>query len=524
MTSLLIWAMGVLAIGFVPTSANIGLIQANNLYTADFVSDFLNLFSTDQLELMGYAVFDSTVPLWSVSVNIASVYGHDITGQIGFEYQRYKSDAAITVTDLCNDAVNIEHAHFEPFHVNATSKTAWLDHEEFIAETGVWITAIHVCLDPVHHLLGREHLNVAIRQRTRNTLGHLGGEYLIAMPFLLATTLIYCVFGMVWAYWACRHKSNWSPSVHRVLTIGIVLAVLESSAHFAHYKHYNAHGATSRILLVLSTFYAVTLSLYSRLVLILISSGYGIVTRSMKHGTLRFMMLYGAAFLIIHSTLKFIEMDFLNGDYSASLHMYHVVAVLQALCDCIVCWAVIEHLLDIGEHLTALNTMLKVKIYIKFFAVLVGCVALSACAIAGNVWIQHNRMWSDPMFWSTTWFFREGLWRAMSLVASIAIMVIWKPQRHLLEYEELTQGQLCRSTENAVPIRRRSEVNEKLSVPSDFAEILSSDSDFDTIPSVTGEEAESSAGGACSFTYQYPPRGNTPDIENFLRFKKDTTN
>lgn len=512
------------------------IIRNHHLYTVDMVPFYLYFLTDFQLEALGYHISDSGLPSITTKMYIESFDESIVSGTVYFEYGHNAPDL---VTNPCEHGNEFTYSQSFDFNSNDHDDDPWItiEHEEFIHESGVWITTIYVCVDrmdyPISTLvdLNGSGFRLYFDEQTVNPLGHLGFGS-VALPFLLAMTLIHGSNCFLYIYCTIRYRSNWSPSIHRLLFVGIMGAFIESALRFSLYKSYNLYGEFSPSylgFLALSSSASWMCQFFVRIALMTLSCGYRIVHPTMPRPVMAFNVIWSVGFIIIHSMLQWVQMGVLDVyDDDIALLLRHSILVIHVMWDVFLCWFVIEQILDVGEYLHKLRNMVKANLYLQLFVCTASCFILSMGAVVMNVWIHYNQLTKNPHYWSIHWFLEEGVWRLIALIFSISISCIWKPQRHSLEYEEVTHGLMSRREKVPTTMRANPLKWESVYVPTQFDDFLShsdqermleSDNEIDdSLSSVGG--TPSAAGKRKNTSHGNLSKGGCPDIENFLRFKQ----
>ncbi|CAN0923786.1 Transmembrane protein 87B [Linum grandiflorum] len=164
----------------------------------------------------------------------------------------------------------------------------------------------------------------------RNPDGYLPGKMAPLMPFAGFMSLAYLGLGLVWFLWFTRYWKD-VIQLHFHITAVIGLGMCEMALWYFEYANFNSNG--SRPLAV--TFWAVTFSAVkktvSRLLLLVVSMGYGVVKPTL--GALTFkVLLLGAAYFVASEALGLFEnLGNINDFYGkARLILVLPVAVLDA--------------------------------------------------------------------------------------------------------------------------------------------------------------------------------------------------
>lgn len=166
-----------------------------------------------------------------------------------------------------------------------------------------------------------------IRGKTlwRNPDGYLPGKMVPLMIFYGIASLAYLLLGLIWFL---RFVRFWKDIIqlHYHITAVIALGMCEMSLWYFEYANLNATGRRPREI----TLWAVTITAFkktiSRLLLLVVSMGYGVVKPTFGGGTPKIMLL-GVLYFCASEALELVEhLDNIN-DFSGKTKLYLVLPV-----------------------------------------------------------------------------------------------------------------------------------------------------------------------------------------------------
>lgn len=218
-----------------------------------------------------------------------------------------------------------------------------------INSTGMYYLYFMFC-DP-------ELVGTVISGRTvwRNPDGYLPGKMALLMTFSGLMSLAYLVLGLVWFL---RFVQYWKDimQLHYHITAVIALGMCEMALWYFEYANFNSTGSRPMGI----TIWAVTLTAVkktiSRLLLLVVSMGYGVVRPTLGSVTSKILLL-GVMYFVASEALELVEHLGNINDFSGKARIFLVlpVALLDA---CFILW--------IFSSLS--KTLEKLQVFLFFYA------------------------------------------------------------------------------------------------------------------------------------------------------------
>ncbi|KAI8016089.1 Transmembrane protein 87B [Camellia lanceoleosa] len=262
-----------------------------------------------------------------------------------------------------------------------------------IQNTGMYYLYFMFC-DP-------ELKGTVIRGRTvwRNPEGYLPGKMVPMMTFYGIVALAYLVLGLMWFL---RFVQFWKDIIqlHYHITAVIALGMCETALWYFEYANLNATGSRPMGI----TLWVVTISVVkktlSRLLLLVVSMGYGVVKPTLGGVTSRVLLLdiFGASCCFLDS--------------------WFILWIFSALSKTL-------------EKLQMRRSMVKLELYRKFTNSLAVFVLLSIGWIGYELYFNA----SDPLseLWQFAWII-PAFWTLLALSLLVVICVLWAPSSNPTRY------------------------------------------------------------------------------------------
>lgn len=311
------------------------------------------------------------------------------------------------------------YAHDVAFHANQTA--AALSQKVQVHRSGVHYLLLSSCEPKT----GEVRFSGATTWR--NPYGFLPGELYPFLPFYAATTLAYVVLALGWAFLCARH---WSQLLPLQLAIAAVLAlgIAEGAIWHTGYRHFNAGGTRGVVPVTAGVLTSTVRKTVSRLLVLTVSLGYGVVRPSLGSDAKRVGAL-GAVYFVCSAALDLVSNVSQISELSVPLRLLFILPV--TLLDGLFYWWTFKALTRTLGQLSSRRQSAKLLLYRRFSHVLLGLIGVSA----GWVAYQMRAIVADDLdgAWSSLWVF-DCFWQLLYLVVLLAICLLWSPSKNNLQY------------------------------------------------------------------------------------------
>eukprot|EP00123_Amoebidium_parasiticum_P001678 comp12829_c0_seq1/m.7990 comp12829_c0_seq1/g.7990 ORF comp12829_c0_seq1/g.7990 comp12829_c0_seq1/m.7990 type:complete len:526 (-) comp12829_c0_seq1:29-1606(-) len=251
-------------------------------------------------------------------------------------------------------------------------------------------------------------------------------------PLLVAhgvLSLVYLAVALVWfvlmgCYWQDILKLQyWISAV-------LLLSMLQMAMFYGWYEYSNSHGVASKPLLGLAVFFMVTKLTISRMLVLIVAMGYGVVKPSLgteMRKVIAFGVVYFTCALIYWEALYMQQAHVLGLSQAEEDRLLKVelltVFPLSLLDAFVVVW-ILQTLYGTMRQLKTRNKVVKYNMYRTFFVVLVSAVVIAVCCMVIQVMISRPAVRLEN--WQYRWF-ESVAWKVIFAYILLAIMVLWRP-------------------------------------------------------------------------------------------------
>ncbi|CAH2047922.1 unnamed protein product [Thlaspi arvense] len=326
-----------------------------------------------------------------------------------------------------DDSNNLEWPRqIKTFFRGNKTETKMSPEDVVINKTGMYYLYFMIC-DP-------ELDGTIIRGRTvwKNPDGYLPGKVAPLMKFFGFMSLAYLLLGLVWFL---RFVQFWKDIIqlHYHITLVIALGMCEMAVKYFEYANFDSTGMRPMDV----TLWAVTFSsikkTLSRLLLLVVSMGYGVVKPTLGGITSRVLLL-GVIYFVATEALELVEHLGNINDFSGKTMIYLVIPV--ALLDaCFILW-IFSSLARTLEKLQIKRNMAKLELYRNFTNALAISVLLSIAWIGFELYFNAN----DPLseLWRVAWII-PAFWNLLSYGLLAVICILWAPSNNPTRYSYLAE-------------------------------------------------------------------------------------
>ncbi|XP_078435828.1 lung seven transmembrane receptor family protein [Wolffia australiana] len=285
-----------------------------------------------------------------------------------------------------------------------------------INSTGMYYLYFMIC-DPQ-----LEGTSITGRTVWRNPNGYLPGKMQPLMTFFGFMCLAYLVLGLAWFL---RFVQLWKDllQLHYYITAVIGLGMCEMAFWYFEYANFNSTGVRPMAI----TLWAVTLTAVkktvSRLLLLVVSMGYGVLKATLGGLTNRVISL-GVIYFVASEALELVEHLGNINDFSGKARLFLVlpVAILDA---CFIVW-IFSSLSKTLEKLQLRKSLTKLELYRKYTN------TLAITALISISWIGYELYFNatDPLseLWQRAWII-PAFWNVLSYGLLGVISILLRPSR-----------------------------------------------------------------------------------------------
>ncbi|KAM7491829.1 hypothetical protein LguiA_034750 [Lonicera macranthoides] len=261
----------------------------------------------------------------------------------------------------------------------------------------------------------------------RNPEGYLPGKMAPLMTFYGLMSLAYLVLGLLWFL---RFVQYWKDIIqlHYHITAVIGLGMCEMAFWYFEYANFNATGSRPMGITLWAVTFSAVKKTVSRLLLLVVSMGYGVV-RPTLGGIISRVFLLGVVYFVASEALELVEHLGNINDFSGKARLFLVlpVALLDA---CFILW-IFSSLSKTLEKLQIRRSMAKLELYRKFTNSLAVSVLLSVAWIGYELYFNS----SDPLseLWRRAWII-PAFWTLLAYLLLVVICILWAPSHNPTRY------------------------------------------------------------------------------------------
>ncbi|PAN49802.1 hypothetical protein GQ55_9G486400 [Panicum hallii var. hallii] len=305
----------------------------------------------------------------------------------------------------------------QTFFEGKNEETTMLPQLVSINKTGMYYLYFMFC-DP--QLKG---LKITGRTVWRNPQGYLPGKMAPMMTFYGFMSLAYLALGLLWFIQFVR---CWKDilQLHYHITAVIALGMCEMAFWYFEYANFNSTGTRPMGITIWAVTFTAVKKTVSRLLLLVVSMGYGIVLPTLGGITSRVAAL-GFIYFVASEALELVENLGNINDFSGKTRLFLVlpVAILDAT---FIIW-IFSSLSRTLEKLQLRRSMAKLELYRKFTNSLAVSVLISIAWIGYELYFNAT----DPLseLWQRAWII-PSFWNVLSYALLAIICILWSPSRN----------------------------------------------------------------------------------------------
>ncbi|KAG6526644.1 transmembrane protein 87B-like [Zingiber officinale] len=261
----------------------------------------------------------------------------------------------------------------------------------------------------------------------RNPHGYLPGKMAPLMTFYGFMSLAYLLLGLFWFLQFVRHWKH-SLQLHYHITAVIALGMCEMAFWYYEYGNLNSTGTRPLGITIWAVTFTAIKKTVSRLLLLVVSMGYGVVRPTLGGITTKVALL-GIVYFIASEALELVEHLGNINDFAGKARLFLVLPV--ALLDATFIVWIFSSLSKTLEKLQLRRNTAKLELYRRFTNSLALTVLLSV------VWIGYELYFNatDPLseLWQRAWII-SAFWSVLSYLLLIVICILWAPSQNPTRY------------------------------------------------------------------------------------------
>ncbi|XAR67565.1 hypothetical protein NMG60_11002366 [Bertholletia excelsa] len=261
----------------------------------------------------------------------------------------------------------------------------------------------------------------------KNPTGYLPGRMAPLLNFYGFMSLAFVILGVFWFSQYARFWKEVLP-LQNCITLVITLGMLEMALWYFDYAEFNESGIRPTGTTVWAVTFGTVKRTVSRLIILMVSMGYGVVRPTLGGLSSKVMML-GATFFLASEVLELVENVGAISDLSGKARLFLVlpVAILDAF---FILW-IFTSLSATLSKLQARRMLAKLDIYRKFTNALAVAVIVSVGWICYELYFKSTDVYNEQ--WQNAWII-PAFWQVLSFSLLCVICALWAPSQNSMRY------------------------------------------------------------------------------------------
>jgi hypothetical protein len=278
---------------------------------------------------------------------------------------------------------------------------------------------------------GASELLVNGRVSWRNPFGYLPGASVGMWYYYGLQALAYLLVSLVYGALMVLYRAQLLRIQYGVLGL-LLLGMLQTFCWYLYELKRNRSGMQSSGTgaLVMAIFFTVVKGTVTRLVVLVVCMGIGIIKWTL--GSLKFPVfgLCGAYFL---SSMFYEIVETIKTTSHSEVNSFANALVLFGvwICDTVFIWWALVSLIRTMGQLTLRRQTIKLTMYKRFFYIMVGCVAVWVLSL----FIHFFVLATNPIekLWRSNWLWL-AFWHFSFFIIVVIVAVLWRPTRNNTRY------------------------------------------------------------------------------------------
>ena len=400
-----------------------------------------------------FATINSTKPA-SAAAQLEVAIFRATHGQAEYSKQYYGDDGKLVATSCCarirsmisdpkkaHDScpsesslyLDYDFAHAVKRYVvefkdGATS--AQLETRYDIQETGEHFLIIADCSLAASDTAPMFPTGVAVDGRTvwMNPYGHLMGRLYGYLPFYAIMTAVFTVASLMWtAYYVCYYSSI-APIQHCILAV-LTLCFIESAVWLIDYWQWNDSGNRNVPLIVAAIMLTVTRLTLSRMLVVAVSLGWGVVRPSLGNNTWKLIAL-GVLYFVCEGGLELVQ-RYSPLDADAEKWRLALIVPVSVL-NSVFYWWMFLSLHRLLSFLDARKQEAKLHIYKQLTAVLLASLLAAIAYASYQIYFSIEQAQMEK--WNQLYLLDQGAPFIIYTVILLTIAALWRPSAEGKQY------------------------------------------------------------------------------------------
>ncbi|XP_068660265.1 uncharacterized protein [Aristolochia californica] len=261
----------------------------------------------------------------------------------------------------------------------------------------------------------------------KNPAGYLPGRMAPLRNFYGFMSLAFVILGI---FWFSQYARFWREvlQLQNCITLVIALGMFEMALWYFEYTEFNTTGVRPIGITIWAVTFGVVKRTVSRLIILMVSMGYGVVRPTLGGLTSKVVML-GATFFLASEVLELVENVGTVDDLSGSARLFLILPV--ALLDAFFILWIFTSLSKTLDKLQTRRMMAKLDIYRKFTNALAVAIVVSAGWIIYELYIKSRDVYNEN--WQSAWII-PAFWQVLSFSLLCVICALWAPSQNAMRY------------------------------------------------------------------------------------------
>jgi len=264
----------------------------------------------------------------------------------------------------------------------------------------------------------------------KHPYGYLPGNEYHKLPFYGWLSMAYTTLALVWTGLTLRWWRE-TVAIQNCITVTIFLGLLECFLWWNHYNDWNLEGYRSRLMYALALLASVVKNIFSYMLILVASLGWGVSRQYLDPGIMRRIKLLTVVYIVL-DVLKEVVVDAQNSQEQLPAVFVLLCLLPVSLLNGVIFYWVFAALSNLIESLKDRRQEAKLQVFRRLWGILV--LALTIATLTQLYHIFHVPGSYGLGQWRDEWLYSDGISHLLFFAVLASIMYLWAPHKHSQRY------------------------------------------------------------------------------------------